>query len=87
MTKNDEDGFNVTVKLKGDALSQEICGMLRGLLYVNGNSDRQQKKDADFKPGVTIQFGTPPIAAKFMNDVKALFRRGIRKRLHIRQHH
>ena len=60
--------------------------MLRGLLYVNGNSDGQQKKDADFRRGVTIEFGTPPMAIKFLDDVEALFRRAVRKRLHLSQH-
>lgn len=81
-----EDGFRVTIRLEGPKLTREICGMLRGLLYVNGNSNGQSRKDADFKGGVTIEFGTPPMARKFVDDVEALFRGRVRRRLHIDQH-
>ena len=60
--------------------------MLRGLLYVNNNSNGRFKKDAEFKRGVTIEFGTPPMALKFVNDANALFRRRVRGRLDIKQH-
>lgn len=86
MADNDKDGLNVTVRLTGYARTREICGMLRGLLYVNGNSDGQREKDAAFKRGATIEFGTPPMAVKFVDDVGALFRRRVRRRLHIMQH-
>jgi len=86
MVEDDNDGFRVTIRLSGTPLSQEICGMLRGLLYVNGNSNGQLKKDAEFKRGVTIEFGTPPMALKFVNDVNALFHPHVRGRLNIKQH-
>ena len=86
MINRDENGFRVTIKLDGTTWTQEICGMLRGLLYVNGNSNGQSKKDTEFKRGVTIDFGTPPMARKFVSDVEALFRRRVRRRLHVIQH-
>ncbi|WP_287381064.1 hypothetical protein [Ralstonia sp.] len=86
MPTEDEDGFRVTIKLDETMHTQEICGMLRGLLYVNGNSNGQSKKDADFKRGVIIEFGTPPMARKLVGDIEALFRRRVRRRLHVVHH-
>jgi hypothetical protein len=77
MAKQNDDGLRVTIRITGTSLSREICGMMRGLLYVNGNSDGQSKKDSEFKRGVTIEFGTPPMACKFVNDAESLFRKRV----------
>jgi len=87
VTDHDDEGCRVTIKLSGADLTQEICAMLRGLLHVNGNSDRTPKKDVQFKRGVILEFGTAPMARKLVNDIEVLFRRRVRRRLYVRQHH
>ncbi len=86
MANSDPEGHFVTITLLGVERTREICAMLRGLLFANGNSNGQSTKDMKFKRGVAIEFGTPPMAEKFIADVNALFRKRIRRRLVIIQH-
>lgn len=87
MTEGHENALWVTVELQGKQQTREICGMLRGLLYVIGNNNGRAKKDAEFKRGVTIEFGSAITAQKFVDAIEDLFRKRVRKRLSIARNH
>ena len=72
---------NVRVTVSGDERLDELCSILRGLLYCNGNSNGQAKKNKEFRKGVVIEFGTGPKARDFMGAVNFFLKRSIRERV------
>ncbi|TYL80840.1 hypothetical protein FXB40_47515 [Bradyrhizobium rifense] len=72
---------NVFVKVDGKERLNELCSILRGLLYANRQSDGKIKKNQEFSRGVTIHFGNGPDARDFIKSIKHFLKKTVRKRL------
>ena len=72
---------DVSITVLAGERTDEICSMLRGLLYSNGNSSGQATKNREFLGGTVISFGAGPKARDFMTAVKALFSKSARARI------
>jgi hypothetical protein len=72
---------NVIVTVRGADSLNEICSMLRGLLYANGQSSGQTTKNREFRDGAVIAFGAAPMARKFIGSVEALFSKSVLLRI------
>jgi len=72
---------NVFVKVEEDDRFNELCSMLRGLLYANHNSAGQTTSNRQFKNGVTIEFGAGPSARDFVKSIRYFLKKRIRERV------
>ncbi len=73
--------LKVRATVSGDERLDELCSILRGLLYSNGNSNGQATKNKEFKRGVVIEFGTSPKARDFIESADFFLKKPIRDRV------
>jgi hypothetical protein len=74
---------NVFVKVDGKERLNELCSILRGLLYANNQSDGRGTTNREFSSGVTIHFGVGPRARDFIKSVRYFLKKAVRERLTI----
>jgi hypothetical protein len=84
MPKSDPEYMrNVFVKVEEGDRFNELCSILRALLYANHQSDGQKTSNRQFKNGVTIEFGAGPTARDFMKSIRYFLKKRIRERVKI----
>ncbi|MHC2288694.1 hypothetical protein [Bradyrhizobium barranii] len=82
MPETDPDYMcNVFVKVAGKQRLNELCSILRGLLYANNQSDGKATKNQEFSRGVVLHFGNGPGARDFMKSIKHFLKKTVRERL------
>ena len=72
MTAEDDDFRSVLlIKVTADKIeTEQICAILRGLLFSQGQSDGQTKKNKDYKSGCRVNFGAHFTMKDFMAQVR-----------------
>ncbi|WP_141340247.1 hypothetical protein [Bradyrhizobium sp. USDA 3458] len=72
---------NVYVKVRGKERLNELCSVLRALLYANNQSDGKTTTNKEFSRGVVIHFGNGPGARDFMKSIRHFLKKTVRQRL------
>jgi len=61
----------------------QLCCVLRGLFYSNGQSDGQTTKNNQFRAGTTVRFGAAPMAKEFIKSVRRFLKSSVIKRIEL----
>ncbi|MCP2216243.1 hypothetical protein [Bradyrhizobium elkanii] len=72
---------NVYVKVRGKERLNELCSILRGLLYANNQSDGKATKNQEFSRGIIVHFGNGPGARDFIKSIRHFLKKKVRERL------
>jgi hypothetical protein len=72
---------NVFVKIDKGEREDELCSILRALLYANHQSSGQATTNRQFRQGVIIEFGAGPSARDFIEAIRFFLKKVIRKRV------
>jgi hypothetical protein len=83
----DNEAPKITIKLDGSEDADEICSMIRGLLYSVRQNDGYHRKNTDFYRGTTIIFSVAPFAGLFLEAAERLFAKRVWKRLKMKRHY
>lgn len=79
---NQEYMAKVRITIQSGEKMNEICSVLRGLMYaIDSRKTPIRKKNKSFQKGFVHDFGTGPMARRFIEEVNCFLKKKIRERI------